>query len=67
MTTRAQLVTSYNNFTATYDSLLNTAIDVLNPDKERTQQIITLMNDTRNKIDALAQDTLAKAQALGIA
>lgn len=67
MTTRAQVVTSYNSFLATYDGLLNTAIDVLNPDKQKTPQIIALLNDTRNKIDALAQDTLAKAQALGVA
>lgn len=67
MTTRAQLVTSYQSFLTTYDGLLNTAIDVLNPDKARTPQIIAIMIETRNKIDALAQDTLARAQALGVA
>jgi hypothetical protein len=66
MTTRAQLVTAYNNFLATYDSLLNTAIDGLNPNNVTTTQIIALMNDTRVRIDALAQDTLAKVQALGV-
>lgn len=66
MTTRAQLVTAYNNFTSTYDGLLNTAIDVLNPKKETTSQIIFIMNDARNKLDALTADTIEKLQALGV-
>ena len=66
MTTRAQVVTAYNNFTANFDSLLNTAIDGLNPDKKTTPQIIAIANDARAKIDALAQDVFAKLQALGV-
>lgn len=67
MTTRAQVVTAYNNFTATYDGLLNTAIDKLNPDKVTTPQIIAVMNEARNKLDTLANDTIARLQALGVA
>ncbi len=66
MTTRVQVVTAYNNFRSTYDGLLNTAIDVLNPDKQTTPQIIKLLNDSAAKLDALAADTLAQAQALGV-
>ncbi len=66
MTTRAQVVTAYNNFRSTYDGLLNTAIDVLNPDKQTTPQIIKLLTDSAAKLDALAADTLAQAQALGV-
>lgn len=66
MTTRAQVVTAYNNFTATYDGLLNTAIDKLNPDKVTTPQIIAVMNEARNKLDFLANDTVTKLQDLGV-
>ena len=66
MTTRAQVQTAYLNFQAQFDSLLNTAIDGLNPNKTTTPQIIAIANDARAKIDAVFVDAAAKLQALGV-
>lgn len=66
MTTRAQVQTAYTAFQVQLDGLLNTAIDVLNPNKTTTPQIIALINDTRAKMDKLWADATAAAQALGV-
>lgn len=66
MTTRAQVQTAYTNWQTQMDGLLNTAIDVLNPSKTTTPQIIKLISDTRTKMDAIFADALAQAQALGV-
>ena len=66
MTTRAQVVTAYANWQTQMDGLLNTAIDVLNPSKATTPQIIALINNTRTEMDAIFAAALAQAQALGV-
>ncbi len=66
MTTLAQVQTAATALDVALDGLLNTAIDVLNPNKATTPQIIALINDTRTKFDALVADTKTKAQVLGV-
>lgn len=67
MTTRAQVQTAYMNWQAQMDGLLNTAINVLDPDKHTTSQIITLISQTRAQMDAIFAAALAQAQILGVA
>ncbi len=66
MTTIAQCTTAYNTLQTNLTGLLNTAIDVLNPDKKNTPQIIALINDTQNQLTILFNATVVRAQALGV-
>lgn len=66
MTTRAQVQTAYIAWQTAMDGLLNTAIDVLSPNKTTTPQIVALIDDTRAKMDAIFADALTQAQNLGV-
>ena len=66
MTTIAQCTTSYNTLQTNLSGLLNTAIDVLNPNAVNTPQIIALINSTQSQLSTLFNNTVTAAQALGV-
>lgn len=66
MTTLAQVQTAVNNLDSNLDSLLNTAIDGLNPDKATTPQIIAIIVNTRVRLDQMVADAKTQLQALGV-
>lgn len=66
MTTLAQVQAVVVNLNNNMDSLINTFVDKLNPDKATTPQVIALLNDTKAQINQVLTDALAKAQGLGV-
>jgi len=66
MTTLAQVQTAVVNLNGQMDGLLNTAIDGLNPNKVTTPKIIALLTSTQTQVNAVLNDAIAKAQALGV-
>lgn len=66
MTTLATVVTDYNQLQNDLSSLLNTAIDKLNPDKVTTPQIIALINQVQNELTVTFNNAHTQLQTLGV-